>query len=358
MKTTKIFAIATAALAMSFASCTKETGNISSDEMTKLSVRINGISATRAVEAPGLDVSNTIQLVAGDNHSIFVIDPRGDVLLHEPLNIVDAISPAGQILSAVPADARIYIIANIPSDDVATIQGLTSWSAIQSATSAMTTQTDYTVVALANSSGQPEGFAAIDGSATVNVSIKPLISRLELTQVKTTDTKDGEITAFSVTGVFVDGYYPEFTYVGGGNGSPFAQGQSTTFTGIGDTGYWDAEGAPLAAKPGKSDVWAHQVAAAGVPRFIIRLEDIKYIPDGGSEIELEGVYYLTVSGYTISSIPITEFERGKIYRIGAANGITFTYDDLGLTANPVDIELTVMVAVEEWVIETPDADLM
>ena len=354
MKTTKIFAIATAALAMSFASCNKETGNISSDEMTQLSVRINGVTATRAVEAPGSKVPGTIKFIPDGNHSIFVINPQGDVIKYVDLDVIEAVSPAGQELSDVPADARIYIIANIPDDDAATIQGLATWNAIKAATSDMVTQVDYKEAALANSTGAPVGFAAVNGEATVNVSIKPLISRLELVQVKTTDNKTGDITAFKVTGVFVDSYYPEFTYVGSGSGSPFAQGQSAIFNGIGDEGDWAAESSPLAAKPGDDVVWAYQVAAAGVPRLIIRLEDVKYTPNSEEEIELEGIYYLTVSGYKT----ITEFERGKIYRIGGADGITFTYEDLSLTANPVDITLSVEVTIEEWDIEEPDAELM
>jgi len=357
MKTRIILAIAAVAFAIGFAGCNKENAGVpSSAEMTQLSIRINGVVSTRAVELPGSGTKGTIQVPAGNNHTVFVISPQGDVVKYVNLDVNEATSPAGQVLPAsVRADSRIYIICNIPAEDVATIQTLTTFNAIKAAASQMATQSDYTQVALANLTGEPVGFNAVDGKATVNITISPLVSRLELMKVRATANANGDaISAFTVTGVYVDDYYPAFTYTGGGSGTPFAQGQGDTFTGIGDTGEWIAAGTPLAAMPDAGKLWAHQVASKGVPRFIIRLEDVKYIPNGGSEIALTETYYLTVSGYTSGINPVTNLERGKIYRIGSSNGIAFTYDDLSLVPNPIDINLTVMVSIEEWEIEDTD----
>ncbi|MCD8267227.1 MAG: hypothetical protein LUD46_01300 [Parabacteroides sp.] len=85
---------------------------------------------------------------------------------------------------------------------------------------------------------------------------------------------------------------------------------------------------------------------------------MKYINSAGN-LEDKGsiIYYLTVTGY--DSGALTAFERGKIYRVGGTNGIEFDEDDLGLTPNPVDvdIDLTLKVVVEEWILETPTAEL-
>ena len=360
MRTRTLLAIAVAAFIVSFTSCTKENAGVkSSDEMTQLSVRIHGAVSTRAVELSGSNVAGTIQIPSGGNHSIFVISPQGNVIEYVDLDADEVLSASGQVLPvSVRADSRVYIICNIPNDDAATIQALTTFGAIQSAISAIATQTDYTEVTLANVTGVPVGFTAINGEATVNITIGPLVSRLELVKVQAAVNSVGDIiSTFSVTGVYVDDYYPEFTYTGGGSGTPFTQGQSTEFYGIGDAGDWIASGTPLAAMPDDNKIWAHQVVSKGVPRFIIRLEDVKYIPNGGSEIALSDTYYLTVKGYTFGGNPVTNLERGKIYRIGANNGITFTYDDLSLTPNPVDINLNVMVSIQEWMIDEPDVIL-
>lgn len=359
MKIKQLFVAALAATTL-FASCSKENNNETTKETTQLSVKISGVVKSRAVEAPGETTQGTIQLTNGH---IFVINPLGAVIYDEALVVADA-TGAGQVLGqSVPADSRVYIIGNIPSADVTTIAGLATFDAIKTQTSAMTTQTDYTEAALANSDGLPASITVATTTATVDVSIKPLISRLELAQLKGgANTAGDAITAFTVTGVFVDSYYPSFTYIGGNSGTIFDQATSATFTGIGDAGTWAASGTPLVAAPASGNVWAYNVASGGIapliPRFIIRLSGVKYTPNGGTEIDLGTTsYYLTVTDYKVSGVSVPAFERGKIYRIGAANGITFTPDDLALTPNPVDIDLTVNVSIDEWELVTPDAVL-
>ena len=353
MKKVSFFSmLAAAALMVGVTGCSKEGGSNPGSDLKQVSIKISGViqQGSRAVEAPGQTAAGTITLTGGH---IFVIDPLGAVTHKEALNVAQATN-AGQTLGAsVSADSRVYIIGNIPAADQATIAALTNWSGIQAATSAMTTQSDYTEAALANSNGAPAAITVNAGgtTASVDVSIKPLISRLELVQVK----GGANITAFTVTGVYVDSYYPSFTYGGSYSGTIFSQGQGATFSGIGDEDTWAATGNPLAVSPdlGDDELWAHNVASGGLPRFIIALTGVKY-DDGGGEVDLGSTpHYLTVTGYT----GVTAFERGKIYRIGGANGITFDEDDLGLTPNPVDVDLTLTVSIEEWVLVTPGAEL-
>jgi hypothetical protein len=349
----KVFLMSAAIAAMVFTSCSKEDNTGTGKADTQLSIKISGVIQTRTVEAQGSTAVGTITLTGGH---IFVLNPLGVVTYNETLNVSQATSVTGQVVgSPVAADSRVYVIGNIPTADVTTIAALGNWAAIQAAVSAISTQSNYKGAALANSSGLPLAITPGAGStATVNVSIKPLISRLELTQVKGAST----IKAFTVSGVYIDGYYPSFTYEGGHSGTLFAQGQSTNFTGTtGDAGTWAAAGSPLIAAPASSNVWAHNVASGGIPRFIIALTGVKY-DKGAGEVDLSGTtHYLTVTGYTDGGTPLSAFERGKIYRIGGTNGIEFDEEDLGLTPNPVNVTLTLKVTIDEWVLVTPNAVL-
>lgn len=341
--------MAVAALTLGLTSCSNDDNETPEKAAKSLSIKIAGVthSGTKAIEGPG-KTSGSITLTGG---SIFIINHLGAITKSEPLSVTAATGSTGQVISGIAADSRVYIIGNIPTSfDITTLH---SFADIQAATSAMTAQTDYTKAALANSDGQAATITLGSGNtASATISIKPLISRMELTQVKGT----GNIKGFTVAGVYVDSYYPAFTYVGGYSGTIFEQEQSTIFTGIGDNGTWAANSSSLIANPGTNKVWAHNVASGALPRFIIALTNVKYINSAGN-LEDKGsiVYYLTVTGY--DSGALTAFERGKIYRVGGTNGIEFDEDDLGLTPNPVDIDLTLKVVVEEWILETPTAEL-
>lgn len=364
MKKVNFFAmLAAAALTLGVTSCSKDGDgkNPADGTKTQLSIKLSGViqsaPGSRAVEAPGKTTVGTIQLNGGH---IFVIDALGAVSHSEALNVSQATGALGQVLTAqVASDSRVYIIGNIPTSNASTIAGLTSFSAIQAATSALTTQTDYAEAALANSDGAPASITlGANNTATVTVSIKPLISRIELMQVKGAST----ITAFDVTAVYVDDYYPSFTYGGNYSGTILSQGQDkTTFNIPGNTGTWSATDAvttgTFIANPGNGDVWAYQVASGSLPRFIIELDNIEYEDGNGDPQTLTGKHYLTVKSYTGLGTGVTTFERGKIYRIGAANGITFDEEDITITPNQEDVDLTVFVEIEEWVLVTPEAEL-
>lgn len=343
--------MAVAALTLGLISCSNDNDGVTGEQYVSVKIPVMNQPQTRALEDAGKVAAGTIKL---KNGHIFVLDAIGNVLHNETLNVSQATS-TGQVLSStVSTNSRIFVIANIPTSDVSTVSGLRSLSAINAATSLMTTQSDYTEAALANVNNVPASITpGADNTASANVSINPLISRLELTQVKAS----GDITAFDVTGVYIDDYYPSFTYGGLYSGDIVSQGTSTTFNGIGDVGTWAASG--LIAAPASNKVWAHNVASGGLPRFIIRIENVKWNPGlssggGSGEVPLVGTYYLTVTGYNNGNL--TTFERGKIYRIGAVNGIEFDQDDLGLAPNPVDVTFTMNVLIEEWVLETPTAD--
>jgi hypothetical protein len=376
---------ALAATTLLAAACTKDGGRVPNSDRGEVVIRIEGVNTganTRAIELPGDTSQGTIKLFNGH---IFVVDPVGTVIYKESLNLTTSVSPNGQKLgSPVPADSRVYVVANIPLGDLSRISSLSSFEAIEDAASLMTTQTDYTMPGLANSTGIPANITlktAASGSTpavyeTV-VRIKPLISRLELVALQgDTDDAGNRITGFNVTGVYIDHYFDKFSYNGYGMGNMYSMGIGTPVLGsgggIGDEGTWGALLPALPAPqrwtatpnisltPGQ-ELWAYNVAPSPeitsvVPRLIIRLEGITYSPAGGGvDVTINETRYLTVYGYT----GVDAFERGKIYRIGVVgdNDLIFDLDNLGETPNSTTVELIVKVVIEEWVVETPTAEL-
>lgn len=343
--------MAAAMVALVLTSCSKVKPEDS--KTTQLSIKVSGVvKSLKSVEDPAKTDAGTIQLTDG---YIFVFNPLGALTLGEALNVTAA-TTTGQVLSApVPSDSRVYLIGNLPAGF--TPSAITSQAELEAINTLIGTQTDYTKATLANVSGKPDTFTPVGDVATLNVSLSPVVSRLELTQVKgAAAPAAGEafITEFTVTGVFVDDYYPSFNFIAQGTGTMFSQGKSTTFTGIGDTGSWVADATPIAT-PGTGKVWAHNLAARGVGRFILRLENVKYDDGTGSITDIAEPRYVTVKSY--SNLGSLGFERGKIYRIGGANGISILPGDLALTPNPSNIDLTVEVTIVEWVLVTPDANI-
>jgi hypothetical protein len=185
------------------------------------------------------------------------------------------------------------------------------------------------------------------------------------------------ITSFTVGGVYVDSYYDSFTMTGGvpAGAVTYEQNQNVTFAQptptFGDAGPWVSTNAganPLtnpatATPPTAGSVWAYHVAAGSLARFVIHLSEVNYLAseDGGANYDVPKTVtdrYLTVTGYvdaTTGNAVAADyvFERGMIYKIGAGidgtGGIVFDEDDLSLTPNPEDVEVTVKVNVIDWV---------
>lgn len=347
----KILFVAAIAATTLFASCAKDGATTTvSQETTKLTVKISGVATTRAVEAPG--VAEQLKLVPGAGDvcgHIYVLNPLGNVLFSVPMIEDDVTSPTGQeITDECPADASVYILGNIPADVNAA--SLTTLTAIRNAFSAISTQTDYTAVAMANSTGEPVKITVVEkGKAEAKISLSPLVSRMELAQIQAADYVDGSntysIVSYKVEGVYIDSYYSQFTMTGAPKGTTYEQYIKTDFTGVtGDIPSTPLNGAgTTAVVPEAGKVWAHQVVSGGLPRFIVHLSDVKYQINDGNVDTAEEDLYITIAGYK----DITEFERGKIYKVG---NLSFTYYDLFDTPNPDNLTLTVYVTVEDWVL--------
>ncbi|MDR1671217.1 MAG: hypothetical protein LBR57_01715 [Alistipes sp.] len=335
----KILVAVIALGAVAFASCSRDTGvkTLSGEPLLSLNIKLEGMTdpgATRMTEAAG----QTGQLVLSNGH-IFVIDPAGTVIANAVMNVTTATSAAGQTVNAaVATNSRVYILGNIPSNvDVTT---LTTFERIRQTAVTISTsqQNNYRNAAMANTSGQPAAITVSGTTGSVTVEINPLYSRLELNEVRGGPT----ITGFTVTGVFVDSYFPSFTLTGDSSGPIRYQSQSTNFAGVmGDTGNWVATGAAgnMFAVPAAGQVWAYHMASADLPRIIVRLENVTT-----TGTPQPGTRYLTVTGY--SGQAPTRFERGRIYQI---TSLTFTDQQLAATPNPTHVPITVIVRQVDWI---------
>ena len=340
--------------AMALTSCMKDGGK---GDPARLTIKLAGVvsSETRAVDGPALTAKGTITLTNGH---IFIIDTGGAVTDNEPLNVTQASNGGQTFPREVPVNSRVFILGNIPSADQTAVAALTSLTAINAFPSDIASQSNYKKVVLSNSNGAPADITVSGATATAEVSIKPVIARVELESIKSTT----DITAFTVEGVYLDGYYPSFTYGGSRDGAKFTQGSSTTFTGIGDRGPWTATGTSpdLTAKPTDNaatadvveDRWAHNVAADALPMFIIHLTGVGN--NASPSVTTSGDQYLTMSKYNGLGAGVTTFERGKIYRL---SDLTFSTENLDVKPNASGLTLTATVEIDEWVVVTPSGEL-
>jgi hypothetical protein len=374
----KLF-MAAIAVAMIFSSCNNE--EIIDNGTTNLTVRIEAATtASRALQAPG--TANAINLNSG---VIFLIAPDGSATA--TAMVPAQVQGTGQVFSSVPSSSRVFVVANATTTAQTALLAATSFTQIQAIlTATLDYQTTlYNNVALSNANGNPAGITVVNPTtATVNVTISPVITRLELAGVTggtyiemdnaTPAVPTGNqtrITGFDVIGVFVDSYAPNFTYTGESNGTLIEINQQKiadpAFTpawgGVQDRSTWTAAGSPLVAAPASPSVWAYNLPATDLPRLIIAVQNVAFdvSADNGATwttatgTNYTGIQYITVGGYNVTVPPAvtpslaTALNRGVIYQI-SANDMTFTTDNLHGTPNPVEVNLTVNVTVQNWVL--------
>lgn len=373
----KITTLALAAvMALGFAACSSDGGNGGAPQPTgtaRLTIQLKGVKATasRATEAgadeDALDVTDAQSV-------IFVADATGQITQVVDLVKAQAVSPGvGQALpDPVALGSAVFVVANIPTTQVNSLKALTTLNDVKNASVAISTQAGFSAPAMANTSGEVAVVdSGNDGAETVSVRIAPLFARLELVALQAIPDAGGNtITDFDVTGVFVDDYFENFNLVGGTAGASEAKSISPLLDdaaddaakeaiynawGMKDLGTWGADGDPLIAKL-NNQVWGYNVVASGLPRFIVRLDNIVYTTSAGVAGQaLTGPRYLTVTGYLNGeSQEVTSFARGEVYRVGAIDDISgesnfqFSFAHLGLNPNEQSISLTVGVTVDTW----------
>jgi hypothetical protein len=364
-----LFFAATAA--MFFTSCAKDTaGNNVANVETEtglLIVKIPNAPATRALQGQGATELNTIDFVAA-NSLIFVLDD--DTVLDCVQMTDDATSDDGQTLGEFAGTSKVYVVGNVSPTDKSALEDLTTLTAIKEYASKLEDYTNYRTVPLANVGGTATELVPHISAPTPTdnetylaaVSIAPLVSRLELVSVEAEPLNaDNEgITSFTVSNIYVDDTYPQFTYGGTFDGNKHAQGVDRDFTEF--PAYYNdvpatplADGAPLAVSAPEGQAWGYNVAAGSYPRFIIELSEIKWqYLDDDDDMQIKHItekQYITLKGYA----GVSTFQRGVIYRIGTTNNPFKINPELVKDVpNHGDVDVIVSVDIVEWTLSEPE----
>ena len=349
----KIQILALAAIAgLGFAGCVNDGGSRQSDTTGEAMLVVKLSDGTprkvvRSIEDAAVQGALTLDL---PNSEIFIIDANGNVKKHVQLES-NATNGVGQVIGNVTLDSKVYVVANMPATEYTRISTLGTLAEIKKASSLISLQQGVVPVAI-NDGGNAVG-VTVDPSdatkATADLTLVPAIARLEVGAIQCGSDATGQITEFTVTGIYVDKYYNKFTYSGNGEGEVVLQNVAELATwGLKDDAGWEAVSG--VAKPADGKVWAYNVAAGNCPLIIVRLSGIKWIPAGLTERDLAGDYYLTVTGYKNART----FVAGQVYRVGKLNqagdasDFVFTPRHLGATPNESEVDLTLTVHNIGW----------
>ncbi len=333
-----------AVAALGLASCAKEGGGQTAGS-TDLTVRINNRPVgTRAIEA---GVADGYKTPLADGKILIFRD--GNFVSAEDLDVALA-ETTGQVIENVPSTAEVYVVGNIDVSGAAfDVSNVATWTDFEDVFGAITTQQDASKAVMANAGNAPKAIENVDtteGTADVQVNIAPVVSRIQLAKV-TGKTEDGLADlAFSVTGVYVSNYYPDFTYAGSYSGTLFKAFSDGAAHG-GLTEYQDET--EVAATAGvvqtASKVWGYNVAAGNIPYLIVKVKLLAAYEIGGVEYNAGDELFLTVGSYKeTSGATIAAFAPGTIYNVANLN-----FSASQLTEEPVDnVALTLTVEVDTW----------
>ena len=400
MKKFKSLFLVAAALMVGFSSCNNDyDAPYVPGEPEPITLRIARLAprGTASVETPGTDAQGTILL---ENGYIIVFNQMGVRVHSEVLDVTAAMGPGQQLAELIPSPltAGVMVIGNIPEDVAFPPGGLNTPLQVRQFAAIMTTQYNYRTPVLLNadilnrshlheltiieSPLAPIVRNFVDNRYEANVLIQPSITRLELHALTAVADEYGRIDSYTITGVFLDDYYQQFTFGGWADGMLWRVRQDASRLVLGM--YRPEHGAPWSGvantpvSPAGNDVWTFNAAARGslVPRMIIRVEDIMWSPRNPADPTqflgsraMQGNRYITVTGYTtqwpvqaqpnpVYQIPLRHgLLRGHIYRLGGVDGLEFGPGNLHYVPNPDGEYVTVFVDILEWILIDLDADL-
>lgn len=320
---------------------------------------------------------------------VFVLNSGGNVIHRQVIPTPTVGIPGETVLQSdgsnllVAQTSLIYVVANIPTTaerDWLMVEANTpDLPAINARALAIASQTnhEYAVVANLNaagvavSTGAPVNVAGTDYTR-VNVQVNPVISRMELAGITATreyHLHEGQmrrIVGFNVTGVWLDGTFPEFTYGGSNAGTVRSFGTTndplilnaaatapvsiltpTISTQELNLTTWIATPAATLPIATHSNVWAFNFASGNVPRLIVRFENIQWAAQGDATVNtIAGPRFITVTHYNGSAT--NPRQRGNIYYI-AATDFNIDLNDLGITVtNPEQVYVRVVVQAMPW----------
>lgn len=351
-----------AAAAMTLAGCEKkgpQTGTTTGNGDNTLVVKIEntvGNGLTRSDEA-----AYTANQITLSNAHIYIFNAAGEVMSQSKSLTAAELTAKEVTIEGVNADDQLFIVANYPTtgSTAFTPTDYTTKTAVLAASSTIKydgtpVNTNYKKPFMANFDGNAVNLADYTATGdpktiTAEVKLSPLYARFEIAQITGPSSMGNSTTSgFTVTGVYMDNYYPGFTMAGGSNGTLFAQSKTTpiTLNGIGDPGSWAAEigVGPKSVTPATpGNVWAYHVGpGTAIPQIIVRLDELV----GNDNYTANPVQYLTVTGYQKDGAAFAgPIERGMIYKI---SDIVFTEDNLNGTPVDNSVNVTATITVTDW----------
>lgn len=196
---------------------------------------------------------------------------------------------------------------------------------------------------------------------TCEIDLVPLIARLEISDIQST----GNISSFTVDGIFMDHYYSQVSLSGQLDDADFVRNGANPKVFVYDTPAYPADNEDITydwlTSGGSVDrvvvpqsyynVWGYNVLTGGSscepPRIILRLSDIEI----EGEDPIEGPKFLTITGFKDKgNNPIDYFEAGKVYYIEPGK---LVFDETYLTDFPnpdISIDVEVTVTLPTWTV--------
>lgn len=390
MKKISIFAIAALAT-VGLSSCLKEKITVPADSTPgyKLTVGLaNGKS--RAQTAPGTAAAITLN----DGH-IYVFDSgASNAYVHDQAFTAAEALAGFEIGIDVPKTAVVYAIGNLTANGLTAPAGssvtLEDVMEFEGAISDLVTTTvvplatvksaaDKTFAAQAITEVTPPSASAA-GEASAALFLAPVVARVELAKVEDHKDSDEDLTngytpetdvnttasaiAYKVLGVYLTEYYPGYTMEGKSSGDI-----ANFSTAMGATNYGDdLTATPISsvsgvAKPATGGyVWSYNIAAGTPARLVVVVQSTvaqdetiveKDLNGDGDQIDASVLpeRHLIVQSYKKdATTPITAFEPGVIYRVGAIPFDSAIFKEEPSDKYELDVTMTVVAWAEEEII--------
>ncbi len=378
---TKQLLVMALGLSLALFSCQKieDPASASDGDGQSVTLKISGAAPTqsRAIQD---DISGSLDVTLSDGY-IFFYDNAGYVWDKMAINVSDIVGVSGQLFENIsPLATKVYIVGNLEqSGDATAISAIKAAQTIDEVTTYLMDRSSQDVapedIMLANiiKATHPEHDALItldatSGDYTAKVLLAPIMSRLQLADIKTTDSR---IKSYNFSGVYIDNYYTKFNpttsagtgltlYTVGTDGTELGTEAHTPFdqatTPIADNGGTFSATDFATAESETGDVFAYHLTpmylgsgqTQNVPYIIIKLTDVVYTDENGDEQTMaEG--YITVSKYVDSSGDVVEFEPGSVYNIPSGSFV-FDLSNISTVPNMPIVDLTVFAEVCPWTV--------
>ena len=336
---------------VALAGCTKNE-NVAVEDTTVF-VKISNELETKAIGDP---IGSSTPIVFTDGFLFFtdgggVITKRYTIAPSGGDMSVTQLQSGYQITGVPSSSTQVFVVGTIPSGISVPAAG--NISAVQALAISVQSQADASSTKVNRATLY--GAGTVSG-ATASLSVKPIAARVEVGSI----TGGGTVSAYKVTGIFINNYYPDSKLSGLVNGAlvnnandaaKYVGNGAQYTTALAPIYDYNASGLPsmsgLVCSPGAGKVWNYNVMAptdaAAAPRVIIRLSDV-VLGTGASAYTFPSDQFLTVKLGTLTSLA-----AGKAYNLG---NIAFTESNLGSTPETATVSVTVTITTVAWTTES------